>query len=174
LEMGGEPTQQLWFREVPLWEQEPGPWWEEVPALMPLYPLCRHGRRPRQAIEYAAGVIEQRVAGEMERADTLGLLDIFGELAYPRLDVGAIIGREKMRESRFGREMRQEGQLEATRKAILLVLRGRFGPEGMDEVANCLTGLDDPEQLERLVTHAATCPDLRQFLAGVPRQAAGR
>src|SRR5437016_5824109 len=26
LTVGGESAQQLWFREVPLWEQEPQPW----------------------------------------------------------------------------------------------------------------------------------------------------
>ena len=39
--MGGEPTQQLWFREVPLWGLDPEPWWEEVPGLMALYPRDR-------------------------------------------------------------------------------------------------------------------------------------
>src|SRR5262249_30908629 len=36
LEVQGRPTQALWFREVPMWEQQPQPWWEDVPALMPL------------------------------------------------------------------------------------------------------------------------------------------
>lgn len=49
LQVGGEETQTLRVHEVPLWEQVPQPWWEEVPALMPLYPLCRHGRPPREA-----------------------------------------------------------------------------------------------------------------------------
>jgi hypothetical protein len=70
-----------------------------------------------------------------------------------------------MRESRFGREMR----LEAKREAILDFLRARFGPEGMDEVANSLAQLDDLEQVNPLVSLAATCVDLPQFLTRLPR-----
>ena len=81
LEAAGGPTQQLWFHEVPLWEQTPQSWWEEAPTLMPLYPLCRHGRVPRQAIEHAAAVIRARVPDRPEQADTLALLSIFSDLA---------------------------------------------------------------------------------------------
>ncbi len=71
LNVGGKVTQLLLFHEVPLWEVEPQPWWENAPALMPLYPLCRHGRRPRAAIVHATQVIEQRLVGDMQRTDAL-------------------------------------------------------------------------------------------------------
>jgi hypothetical protein len=54
LEVAGNPTQQIWFQEVCLWQKEPQDWWEDAPGLMVLFPLCRHGRQPREAIEYTA------------------------------------------------------------------------------------------------------------------------
>ena len=85
LKVGGKVTQLLQFREVPLWEVEPQTWWEDAPALMPLYPLCRHGRRPRESIVHATQVIEERIVDDIQRADALSLLDLFGEMAYPWL-----------------------------------------------------------------------------------------
>src|SRR6516164_8930926 len=29
LEVAGQPTQHLWFREICLWQEEPQPWWEQ-------------------------------------------------------------------------------------------------------------------------------------------------
>ena len=87
LEAAGGPTQQLWYREVCLWKVEPEPWWDNVPGLMALFPLCRHGQTPRAAIRHAAHAIERTVTQQGEREDHLFLLYIFGDLAYPRLDV---------------------------------------------------------------------------------------
>src|SRR5438045_2879903 len=87
LDAAGSPTQQIWFREVPLWTQKPESWWETEPALMALYPLCQHGEEPRRAVEHASEVIERTVVGDIERADGLALLSIFGKLAFPRIDV---------------------------------------------------------------------------------------
>jgi hypothetical protein len=42
LAAAGRPTQRLWFKEVCLWKLKPEAWWEDVPGLMALYPLCRH------------------------------------------------------------------------------------------------------------------------------------
>ena len=58
LEASGGPTQQLWFREVCLWEVVPEDWWQNVPGLMVLYPLCRHRQSPREAIRHSATAIE--------------------------------------------------------------------------------------------------------------------
>jgi hypothetical protein len=110
LQASRRPTQQLWFQEDCLWKVEPEAWWEDVLGLMALYPLCRHGKAPREAIRYAATVIDDKATQESERAGQLFLLSVFGGLAFPRLDVAGIIGREKMRESKFAREMRQEGK----------------------------------------------------------------
>jgi hypothetical protein len=175
LQVGGKPTQQVWFREVPLWEQQPQPWWEDVPGLMSLYPLCKHGRRPRNAIVHAAGVIEARASDILERADLLAYLGTFGQLAYPRLNVEAIIGSEKMKESPFLRKILKEGQhegrIEGERAAILLLLRERFGDKAARTVAAQLEGTHDLGRLEELlkrVVHSATIDEFRGAMQPQP------
>jgi hypothetical protein len=166
LQVAGNPTQHLWFKEVCLWTLKPEPWWENEPGLMALYPLCEHGRRPHDAITYAANVIESRVTGEVELGDALYHLHVFGGLAYSRLDVAAIIGREKMKSSRFAQELQQE----ARRADILRFLRARFGMEPPADLALALDAVNDSERLETLVDLAATCADLTAFRAGLQTQ----
>ena len=174
LEATGGPTQQLWFREVCLWEVEPEAWWEEVPRLMPLYPLCRHGRRPAEAVRLAAGVIERGVNDQVERADILFLLSLFGGLAYPRLDVAGLIGREKMRESKFGRELREEGReegrLATLHQAVLDVVEGRFGAEATTEVEPLVNALADVNELARLHRLAVISANLAEFRTALVRR----
>jgi hypothetical protein len=174
LEAAGGPTQQLWFKEVPLWREVPEPWWEDIPGLMALYPLTNHGQPPREAVRHAAQAIEQRLTGTVEKADGLFLLNIFAGLAYPRLDVEAIIGREKMRESRFSREMREEGrlegQLEMGRSDILDVLEERFGVRIRQQFEGGVNAIEDLDQLRRLHRLALTVPDIDQFRTALPRQ----
>ena len=89
LVVAGKPTQQLWFREVCLWELRPEEWWERVPGLMALYPLCRHGRTPPDAIQHAAEAIGRAVSVASEREDQLFLLSVFGGLVLrQRLNFG--------------------------------------------------------------------------------------
>jgi hypothetical protein len=134
---------------------------------MALYPLCQHGRQPRDAIRHAAGAIERKVSGAVERADHLYLLHIFGGLAYSRLDVAAVIGRDKMKMSQFGREMWEEGRVTADRAAILRVLRARFRTDPPADLAAALDGVEDVGRLEALLDRAATCADLAEFRAGL-------
>ena len=167
LEAAGGPTQQLWFREVCLWTQQPQSWWENEPGLMALYPLWQHGEQPRRAVQHASDVIERSVSGGIERADGLALLSIFGGLAYPRLDVNQIIGRHHMRESRLFREAREEGQLDARRADIITFLRARFGQTSVAQLEGAVNALDDSELLSRLVRLAGSCSDTQEFLAGL-------
>ncbi len=170
LTVKGEVTQLLRFREVPLWEVIPQPWWEDTPELMALYPLCRHGPPPRESIVHATEVIEHRIGGGVERADALILLDLFGEMAYPRLDVEAIIGSEKMLESKIGRSMQRRGQLQQARMDILLFLRKRFGPETLSDLESVLGDIDSLETLNTLLDHAVDCRSLAAFRTELPVQ----
>jgi hypothetical protein len=163
LEAAGGPTQQLWLREVPLWQIRPEAWWEEEPGLMALYPLCQHGRRPREAIAHAAGVIESKVSAAGERAERLALLSIFGELAFPALNVEQIIGSEKMKESRMLRRIRNE----VLRDGILRVLRVRFRSEPPADVVSALEAVEEVGRLETLLDLAATCEDIEAFRASM-------
>jgi hypothetical protein len=170
LEAAGGPTQQLWLKELCLWTLKPEAWWEGEPGLMALYPLCDHGRRPRDAIAHAAAAIEAKVPGVVERDDRLALLSIFGELAFPSLDVERIIGSEKMKESRMLRRIRTEGELRAGRAAILRVLRTRFRTEPPADLASALDAVDDVGRLETLLDLAVTCSDVASFQAAMQLQ----
>jgi hypothetical protein len=163
LEAAGAPTQQLWFREVPLWELEPEDWWERVPGLMALYPLCRHGRTPPDAIRHAAEVIERGTADAPQRVDHLALLNIFGELAFPQLDVGGIIGRDKMKGSKLIRSFVAEARREDVAEAV----RIRFGDEAGSVVLPLLERIEDPERLRRLHALAISCASFDEFRAGL-------
>jgi hypothetical protein len=170
LKAAGRPTQHLWFREVCLWRLAPKGWWENEPGLMALYPLCNHGRQPREAITYAAEVIERNVAGVGERGTFLTLLGIFGKLTYPRLDVLGIIGREKMKESKFYQEIMMEGELLRQRADILRVLRARFGRDAATEFTATLDEMDDLARLEPVLDLAATCSNVEAFRDGLAEQ----
>jgi hypothetical protein len=61
-------ARRLWFREVRLWRLKPEAWWEGVPGLMALYPLCRHQRSPRKAIRHSAEAIEHLALPEGEES----------------------------------------------------------------------------------------------------------
>jgi hypothetical protein len=170
LEVQKQPTQQLWFREVPLWEQVPQPWWEEVPGLMALSPLCRQQGRPREVIAHAAEVIEQREEDTARRADLLYLLGQFGGLAFPRLDAMGLIGREKMRDSPISQSFIREGQVEQARHAVLRVLRNRFGEEAAAPFAEAINGLEDLERLDHLLDQASVCARIEDFRRAMTRR----
>src|SRR5262249_55207659 len=93
LQVGRAPTQQIWFREVCLWLEEPAAWWDKTPGLMPLYPLCRHRKPRRDAVAHAARTITDHESDTIIRADLLTTLYIFAKLAYPEVDALGLIGR---------------------------------------------------------------------------------
>jgi hypothetical protein len=159
LEAAGAPTQQVWFREICLWQHEPEPWWDAAPGLMPLFPLCRHHLRRRQAIEHAAVSITEHTRDRVQRATLLTALGIFGRLAYRDLPVMELIGREAMKESPFYDEIRAEG----TRDAIKQALEVRFGREAADEFRTALDGIHERERLAELLTTAIRCRRVSDF-----------
>jgi hypothetical protein len=159
LEAVGGPTQQLWFREVRLWELKPDPWWESVPGLMVLYPLCRHEASPGEAIRHSATAIEELSLPSGEQEQWLSWLNIFGGLLLPRQEVARIIGSEKMKESSVYRGILGEGE----RTAILEILRTRFGSPLPDDLVEQLNRLEEPAQLEPLIRLAVQCSGLDEF-----------
>jgi hypothetical protein len=62
---------------------------------------------------------------------------------------------------------REEGREEGLRRAIVLVLGGRFGETG-GAAASALEAIQSSEVLEDLVTHAGTDASLDEFLARLP------
>jgi hypothetical protein len=74
-----------------------------------------------------------------------------------------LIGREKMRESKFFDEVIAEGRVEASREAVLAVLKARFGPESVAAVRDLLADVTDDALLLELVERAAACRRFSQF-----------
>ena len=173
LSVGREATQQVWFREICLWQQEPQGWWSDVPALMALYPLCRQTRPAREALRYAAAAITRGEANVVTRADLLTTLAIFGKLVYPRLDVLGLIGREQMRESKIYEEIKEEGRLEgqlqgrlaALREDVLDALETRFGASARSEFGAAIQAESDPARLSRLHRLAVRAENMDTFRA---------
>jgi len=163
LQVGRQPMQQVWFREICLWRQEPKAWWTEAPALMALYPLCRQERPAREALAYAAAVITDGATDSIVRADLLTTLAIFGKLAYPRLDVLGLIGREQMRESKIYEEIKDEGRLEVRRADVLEAVEIKFGAEARSEFAPLLEAVRDSDRLAALHRLVLRARDLSEF-----------
>ncbi len=174
LEVGGELTQELRFREVRMWEQEPQPWWGNVPALMPLYPLCRHGQRSRDAVLHAAAVIREQITSGPEQADALFLLSVFGNIADRRFDAAALIGREIMMESKVLRDVERNGQLKQVRQDVLRVLAVRFDPTTAESFAERVGEFDDLDQLADLHLLAIRCTSPEEFRAALTEPSRSR
>jgi hypothetical protein len=115
------------------------------------------------------------------------LLHLFAGLAYSRLDVDAIIGREKMKLSKFAQEMKEEGrregfleglqgafreslreahrggQIAARHMDILMVLEVRLGAGILAEFEIALNAIADFDQLGRLLLLASKVADADSF-----------
>lgn len=163
LEVGGEMTQELRFKEICLWKQVPSRDWAESPALMALYPLSRHGETPGTAMNHAANTIIHGVADRGARADLLTTLAIFGKLVYPEMNVWSLIGREQMKESKFYQELVEEGRLQTQRETILDLLAIHFGADKAAAFKEQLEAITDSVRLRHLFHRAAQCSRLKEF-----------
>jgi hypothetical protein len=159
LAIGEQATQQVWFQEICLWQQDPQPWWDQVPGLMALSPLCRQQRSPREVLVHAAEAIAVQTADAIQRADLLTTLSIFGKMAFPELDVAALIGREQMKDSKIIEEF----QAETGREFVLEDLQIRFGAAAKREFTPAVEAITDTDRLTRLHRLALRCSDLEQF-----------
>ncbi len=166
LAVDDEPTQQVWFREICLWQQDPQPWWDQAPGLMALSPLCRQQRPPHEVLAHAAQAIAVQTADSIQRADLLTTLAIFGKMAYPDINVADFIGREQMKESKIIEEFQDEARVEKGREDTLEVLDARFGPRAVAEFRPLLGSVTDNQKLTRLLRLALRCSDLEQFRRG--------
>jgi hypothetical protein len=78
--------------------------------------LTRHPEGPEEAVRHAARAIEVSVPDSGQRAELLTVLGIFGKLAHPDIRPFDIIGRERMKESAFYKEIMDEGRMEARKE----------------------------------------------------------
>jgi hypothetical protein len=91
------------------------------------------------------------------------LLNIFGDLAFPHLDVGGLIGSDNMLTSKLIRSL----VAEARRDDVADILRIRFGEEAGSAALALLQPIEDPERLRELHTLAIRCSSLDEFRAGL-------
>jgi hypothetical protein len=154
LAVGDEVTQQIWFQVICLWRLHPQPWWESVPGLMTLYPLCAHARPAKDAIVFAAHAINARMTDTVTRGNLLATLSIFGNLAYPDIDTKQLIGVELMRESKFLAEIEMDAELKARREDLLKTLEIRFGAEVAAQFQEPLSRITNPDKLTQLLQPA--------------------
>jgi predicted transposase YdaD len=108
-------------------------------------------------------VIEAHTPDTPARADFLAYLNTFGQLAFPRLNVAAIIGREKMKESPFLREIMNEGRVEEKRVDIVRILERRFGEEPARALMELLEECTELDHLRRLFDLALDCTSIEEF-----------
>jgi predicted transposase YdaD len=126
-------------------------------------PLCRQARPAREALAYAVAAITQGETDAVVRADLLTTLAIFAKLAYPRLDVLGLIGREQMRESKIYEEIKDEGRLEVRRADVLEAVEIKFGAEARSEFAPLLEAVRDSDRLAALHRLVLRARDLSEF-----------
>ncbi len=65
-------------------------------------------------------------------------------------------------------EARSEGEMAASRAGVLKALQARF-KRVPKAVVRAVEHVKDVERLNELIAHAATCPDLDAFRAGLTR-----
>jgi hypothetical protein len=163
------PTQQVWFREVCLWQVEPEAWWDGVPGLMALSPLCRQDRSAQAVVGHAAEAIAAHACDTIQRADLLTTLAIFGRLAYPQIDVLRLVGREQMKESKVYDQIMEEGRVESRREDILAALEIRFGLPAAKEFTSALDTITDNARLARLHRLALRSSSVEEFRDRFPK-----
>jgi hypothetical protein len=93
----------------------------------------------------------------------LTTLAIFGKLAYPRIDVVGLMGREQMKESKIIEEFQEETRLETRRQDLVKVLDAKFGRRAAAEFAAPLSTVSDSDRLDRLLRLAVQSAGLEQF-----------
>lgn len=163
LAVADRATQQIWFREVCLWQTEPLPAWEASPGLMALYPLFGHHRRPEVAVGAAAEAIRAHATDTIRRADLLTVLAIFSRLANRDFDPIAIIGRQGMKESPVYQQIMEEGRVETAQRFVLDALEDRFGRPAAIALKPTLQAVQNTDELSELHHKAIRCRTLGGF-----------
>jgi hypothetical protein len=115
----------------------------------------------------AVGKYSAHTQDPLLRADSLAYLNTFGQLAFPRLDVEAIIGREKMNESPFLRKVMDRARVEEKRSDILVLLREKFGAEAAGAIQQQLDETTDLAKLEQWFMAAIRSSSFDEFRAAL-------
>jgi predicted ArsR family transcriptional regulator len=94
-------------------------------------------------------------------------------MAFPNLEVPNLIGREKMRESKFMQEFMDEARREEGQLAVRTILEERFGKvtEHMRTQLGNIEDMDRLNQLIRVAVRSASLDEFRVELARMPATA---
>ena len=159
----GRVAQQIWFREICLWQLFPEPSWETSPGLMALSPLFRFRDSLEQTVAHAAHCIKEHATDRIREADLLTVLGIFGKLTDRDFDPFHVIGREAMRESSFFQQVEDEMRAETQQQDVLEVLNARFGKEAAATFKEAVTTIHEAKDLSEVLRGAVKCRTVAGF-----------
>lgn len=158
----GRQVVRFGFEVIRLWEVEAREVIERgLKGVYPLLPLMRQaGRGVEEVLEESQRLILEGIEERQARADAYVALRVLSEIGHPGDLVERILHRrEIMSESRFYREILEEGRVaglqegmeERLREDVLEVLEVRFGrvPPGLEEQVRRLRGRKTLEGLHR-------------------------
>lgn len=163
LTVEGRPTQQIWFREICLWQLAPQPAWDPSPGLMALSPLFAQEQPVEKTVAHAARCIKGQAVDRIREADLLTVLALFGKLTNPGFDALHVIGREAMRESKFFQEVEDLLRVEMRQQAVLEALEVRFGKIAASSSKEAIMTIQDADELSDLHRGAIKCRTLAGF-----------
>jgi hypothetical protein len=163
LAVENRPTQQIWFREICLWQLEPQPTWETSPGLMALSPLFHLQQPLEQTVAHAARCIKTHEVDRIQEANLLTVLGIFGRLSKPDFNPFHVIEREAMRESSFLQQIEDEIRTETRQQNVQHALEIRFGKAAAGKLKEELASIRDDHDLSDLLRGAIKCRTLAGF-----------
>lgn len=158
------------------------------PGLIPWVPLAKTDRPPAELLTECRDRLST-VADPRDRAGLMAVTAILSGLAYPGLNVLALLGgsgamiespvldelKEAIRakiEAEAKAEAKAEGIVATLRSATLAVLEARFGSV-TDTIRSELAGVTGLDRLNGLVKLAGTCSDLAAFQAAMTSGSGG-
>jgi hypothetical protein len=127
-------------------------------GVVPWIPLMDFAGPPEALLELCAAKIE-REAHPKDRGDLLVVSQVLAGLRFPHPELLSLLGGK---EPMFESPVLQKWRAETLHKAILAVLKARFGAVPRD-VTRLLRQILDDERLTTLTVLAAQCPDIQAF-----------
>lgn len=131
-------------------------------GVVPWVPLTRFEGRAEDVLKECRERIERQARPE-HQLNLLAVTQVLAGLRYPASRLLEILGgRKVMIESPILKKLMAEASREGQQRAIVRVLRRRFGTVP-DDLVGRLQAVDDQDQLDDLVDQAATCSSLEAF-----------
>ncbi len=172
----GQEIHRFHFQNIKLWEVDPDTLrHRELVGLFPLLPLTQAGIRPEVVEEAIVRV--QADAGEAA-PDLLSLIYLLAELVCENdndllwLDRRFAMLYDVLQESRAYQKIKQEGELQALRQALLAIVETYF-PTIARLATKRTTEVQDPVVLQNLIVkvgRAQTLEEARQYMLALDEE----